>query len=66
VNDNGPIRTGPSCFSCVYFYITHESAHPYGCRTMGFKSAQLPPIAVHTSSGLACQSFVPKSKKTGQ
>ncbi|MEJ2032308.1 MAG: uracil-DNA glycosylase, partial [Deltaproteobacteria bacterium] len=47
------MRTGPSCFSCVYFYITHESAHPYGCRTMGFKSAQLPPIAVHTSSGLA-------------
>jgi hypothetical protein len=64
IGHNGD-RPRPNCFICAYFFITHEPAHPYGCRAMGFKSAQLPTMAVFASSGLHCQSFALKGKKTG-
>ncbi|MDA8165359.1 MAG: uracil-DNA glycosylase [Desulfobacteraceae bacterium] len=62
---NGSDTARPSCFTCLHFYVTHQPAHPYGCRAMGFKSAQLPVIAVHASSGLPCQLHAPKPKKNG-
>jgi hypothetical protein len=62
-NDEGNAR--PNCFTCLHFFVTHEPAHPYGCRAMGFKSAQLPTMTVYISSGIHCQTFVPKHKKTG-
>ncbi len=56
----------PNCHQCVYFFITHEPAHPYGCRGMNFKSARPPSEAVFASSGMICQMFKPKeSKKSG-
>ncbi|ADH86072.1 hypothetical protein [Desulfurivibrio alkaliphilus] len=51
----------PYCFHCRHFYITHEQATPYGCRAMGFKSAQNPALVVFSNSGIHCQLFSPKS-----
>jgi hypothetical protein len=53
-------RRGPNCFGCRHFFVTHESTHPYGCRAMGFKTAQLPAITVYANSGLSCQAYSPK------
>lgn len=50
----------PNCFHCLHFYVTHEPAHPYGCRRMGFKSRELPAMVVYKSSGLHCQLFSAK------
>lgn len=55
----------PNCQACRHFYITHDPAHPYGCRAMGFKSLQYPAVLVFTSSGLHCQLFQVKKKKGG-
>jgi len=51
-----------NCFECRHFFITHEPAHPYGCKSMGFKSPELPSAVVVSSSGGACLVFEPKSK----
>ncbi len=50
------------CRHCRWFYITHQPAHPYGCRAMGFASSRLPCQVVYESSGMACQAFSPKNK----
>ena len=55
--DNSAIR----CFDCRNFFITHEMAHPYGCRAMGFKSRELPCAAVYRSSGEPCLCREPKA-----
>ncbi|MDZ7641167.1 MAG: uracil-DNA glycosylase [Desulfurivibrio sp.] len=52
----------PYCFSCRYFYITHEQNTPYGCRALGFKSAQNPALVVAKSSEMECQLFAPKEQ----
>ncbi|MCK5404089.1 MAG: uracil-DNA glycosylase [Desulfobulbaceae bacterium] len=56
-------RQRPNCYQCRHFYITHEPDHPYGCRPMGFKSVQLPSVAVFNSSGMECQMFTLKQLK---
>lgn len=56
--------TRPDCYRCIHFYITHEPSHPYGCRAMGFKSAQLPSITVYGSSGMDCQLFSRKTPRS--
>ena len=53
----------PSCIKCVHYYVTHDSAQPYGCRGMGFKSAKNPAAMVFASSGIECQIFKAKQKK---
>ncbi|MFZ5774486.1 MAG: uracil-DNA glycosylase [Thermodesulfobacteriota bacterium] len=52
----------PDCRACRHFYITHQPAHPYGCRAMGFISARLPASVVQENSGLPCQGFSPKPR----
>ena len=52
-----------SCNSCRYFYITWNNKRPYGCRAMGFISAQLPSTAVLEIEGRDCLSF--ERKDTG-
>ncbi|MEW6502065.1 MAG: uracil-DNA glycosylase [Thermodesulfobacteriota bacterium] len=47
--------------ACRHFYVTHEPAFPYGCRALGFKSAQYPAVTVFASSGMHCQLFARKS-----
>lgn len=54
----------PNCMACRHFYVTYEPAFPYGCRALGFKSAQYPAITVFASSGMHCQLFT--RKPTGQ
>jgi hypothetical protein len=48
------------CFSCIHFYVTWDPLHPKGCRAMGFKSREMPSIAVYKSSGMDCLRFSPK------
>jgi len=50
----------PSCIKCIHYFVTHDPVKPYGCRAMGFKSAQNPAALVFSSSGIECQLF--KSK----
>jgi len=57
-----PQENKPNCHHCEHFYITHEPAHPYGCRAMNFKSRQSPALVVFSHSGLECQLFSPKKK----
>lgn len=49
-----------TCFECRHFFITHEPAHPYGCRAMGFKSRDLPCAVVLRSSDGPCLLLQPK------
>ena len=60
---SGDTSKRPNCYHCLFFYITHEPAHPYGCRGMNFKSSRLPSEAVYASSGMICQMFEPKEPK---
>lgn len=55
---NPPNR--PNCFGCRNFFITHEPAHPYGCRAMGFKTKKMPSQVVYESSGMECQLYLKK------
>lgn len=57
-----PRQQRPNCFACRHFYITHEQNTPYGCRALGFKSAQSPALVVFSNSGLQCQLFAAKTK----
>ncbi|MCU0531138.1 MAG: hypothetical protein MUE76_03485, partial [Syntrophales bacterium] len=50
------------CSECRHFFITHEPAHPYGCRAMGFKSRELPCTVVLRSSDGPCLLHRPKGK----
>lgn len=52
----------PNCRKCIYFFITHNPAQPYGCRGLGFKSTQLPSTLVFATSGIECQTFKEKKK----
>ena len=50
-----------NCLACRYFYITYEPSHPYGCKSLSFKSKEMPSRVVYISSGMECQSFTPKT-----
>ncbi|MBA3015984.1 MAG: uracil-DNA glycosylase [Proteobacteria bacterium] len=52
-----------NCLACRHFYITYEPAHPYGCRSLSFKSREMPSRVVYASSGMECQSFSKKETK---
>jgi hypothetical protein len=47
----------PRCTDCIHYYITHEAQTPYGCRRLGFKSAQSPARVVFQASGQPCLNF---------
>ena len=52
-----------NCPSCAHYFITHEASFPYGCRAMGFKSKQLPSLAVVAATAEPCQSFQAKATR---
>lgn len=52
-----------NCFFCKHFYITYEPRFPYGCRSMGFKSARMPAADVFGASGADCTLFDRKEVK---
>jgi hypothetical protein len=57
-------RTTVLCRTCVNYYITYDTTAPYGCRALGFKSKKNPAAVVYQASGLHCQLYSPKKKKT--
>lgn len=59
-NENGAAGVRPDCNRCTAFFITHQPAFPYGCRSMGFRSARLPCLVVLEAAGIPCQQFDPK------
>jgi len=52
------------CFACVHFWITHDRDFPYGCRAAGFKSKAVPSKEMYTHSGMVCQLFQEKRKRS--
>jgi hypothetical protein len=54
----------PDCNACRHLWITHDRAHPYGCRAFGMASARLPSIEVRIASGHECEAFESKSEST--
>ncbi len=51
-----------NCFFCEHFYITYDVKFPYGCRTMGFKSARMPSVDVFSNSQMDCALFTRKAR----
>ena len=52
-----------NCFHCIHFFITWEPELPRGCKLFGFKTAQMPSVAVFNYSGVKCEGF--KRKVSG-
>jgi len=50
------------CFSCTFFFITHDRHYPYGCRAAGFKSRIMPSRDMYINSAIPCQLFQEKKK----
>ena len=55
-----------TCRDCVFFYITHDPAFPYGCRAMNFKGKDYPFLMVRAASGMACQMRQAKPQKKSE
>jgi hypothetical protein len=55
-------KTEINCFSCQFFFITHEPNFPYGCRRAGFKSREMPSQEMYVNSGIECLLFTKKEK----
>ena len=51
------------CIRCRHYYITHDTALPYGCNALHFKSRNAPWREVLAASGTPCQYFSPKPHK---
>ena len=62
VMDDGKNIGKVDCFQCVYFAVTWNPNFPRSCKLFGFKSKQLPSIAVYKSSGAPCEGFKQKDK----
>jgi hypothetical protein len=48
------------CFTCRHFYVTWDRNFPKGCRAMGFKTREMPSVAVFKNSGEDCLRYEPK------
>jgi len=59
--NSAPSTQRVNCRECISFYITWETANPYGCKAHGFKSAQMPSMVVFSTSGEHCLLFRRKS-----
>lgn len=49
--------SGPNCWGCLFFGVSHNPATPYACRRMGFQSRTMPAIEVLRVCGQPCQGF---------
>lgn len=49
-----------NCLKCRHYYVTWDAKFPKGCRAFGFKTNQVPSVAVLRSSGSPCLKFDPK------
>ncbi|WP_404429822.1 hypothetical protein [Sutcliffiella horikoshii] len=57
-----------NCLKCKHYYVTWDAKFPKGCRAFGFKTNQMPSVAVLRSSGSPCLKFDAKDSpiKPGQ
>lgn len=55
-----------NCRRCRYFFVTWEPSRPFGCRFFGFKSKEIPSMAVFQSSGYPCEQFSPRPTPNDQ
>lgn len=55
-----------NCFQCCHFFITWDKSFPNGCKVFGFKTKQLPSVAVQQASGAECAAFQQKNPKPNQ
>ncbi len=52
-----------NCRKCKYFYVTWDKKFPYGCKYMGFKTSNMPSVAVKKQSGEECLAFLSNETK---
>ena len=50
------------CSRCRHYWITHEPAHPHGCRVFAIKSERLPMVDVREASGRECELYERKQE----
>ena len=50
-----------NCRRCQHYFVTWVAKQPHGCRAYGFKSPQIPSLAVFQSSGMDCSLFKEKN-----
>ena len=51
-----------NCVKCKHFYITWDKAFPKGCRLFGFKSGNMPSVAVREATGKECTNYEANKK----
>jgi len=56
-------KNNVNCRDCAHFYVTWRMNYPYGCRSMGFNSRNLPCIDVLAQEGKVCMAYESKSAK---
>lgn len=47
----------PTCHECRHYFITHDAAHPWGCRAFGIASTRKPAVVVREVTGKRCEGF---------
>lgn len=52
--------SGPNCWRCQFFAVSHHPRHPYACRLYGFEAKVLPCIEVLRIDGQLCAGFEAK------
>lgn len=60
-----PAEQAPNCRQCRFFAVTWEPAHPYACKTMGFKTRLQPSLEVFRADGRHCQSYALRPTTAG-
>jgi hypothetical protein len=55
-----------ACYKCRYYQVTWDARQPYGCRAHGFKTSRNPSEIVFETSGIECQLFKPKIRKSSR
>lgn len=51
-----------NCRKCKHFFITWDPNNPYGCKSFGIKTKQMPSIEVYVTSGKECLKFQKKEE----
>ncbi len=54
----------PDCMHCRHFFIRWHGEFPRGCRAYGFRSPEVPSVVVLRESGLPCQLFKPRRRRS--
>ena len=50
-------QSGPDCFRCRHFVVSHARDFPYLCRAFEMKTRVLPSLEVLRASGRPCAGF---------